>query len=1093
MFFVSLLTLAATLSLIRFWLFPEIDQFRHQLETTLSDRLHHPVHIQKLRASLYQFKPQLRLLGITIGDSDSPLRLREIQVVVNTFTSLEKRHLAIESIRLVGASIEVERTMEGKIKIRGLGNGNQGFPSWLLQDGKIELIKSTLRWHFPSQTASNPLPIWHNVQILLVNHGEEHQLAISFHAPTRGTGQGWLHLHFVGDLQNLEEGQGHFLFGLQDIRLLPFQGILSPLLTHGQWMVSQGHGNMDIIGKWQRRKIEARMGVSLEDIQLQRTNPAFSVSIQRFDASAYVQWTPQGWSLNSPYLRVMGRGVDIASRISLIKTSGRDPDLDIFSLVNQLDLAPLTAQFPIPTNPKLVKWIAMQPFKGSLTGRFLWRGKLSDYPFKLHDGIAEASLHGHDLTIRFLPNWPVIEQADIHLHLLDDKVQINLAQAGFGGIAIGPATGGLELAVPDPTLTIDTAKLLRISDVFTVLQQSPLKKAITNLTNHTDIDGLGNLAIHVDIPLLHARHTKIHGKAYISKASVTIKATPYVLTNLKGNLNFNRYQISTRLHGNYNHHPALMTAKASKQQSHVNVQTRFNANDLPDFIHMAQYLQGESDITVDLLKQGNRPVKISIQTDLIGTSVILPRPIGKPADSKRLLTLSAWLTGSDEISFTFDYEPTHAVFTFNKYTSQISGRIGLNQPPPSPAYSGKNGLIVQGHFERIDLLPWMKLVPKTTGQKTDPLTLKLLDISADHLMLGTKDLGNYRLYAQAKQGNWQGSIATPYGPGKWRSSIRQKQLYLSFERLNFHHLPTLNRASPIREESFSFTHWPTIQLNVLHLDYQNQDMGHLEIRTIAQQQVLNFDLKLSANTHRIEASGSWETHPSVRTQFLGHLTTPSLGDFLKRINHPTALVDTPAQIDFNLNWNAPPYNFSLDQLNGNMQLNLGPGRWLDVEPGAGRIFGLLYLGTLGRRLRLDFSDLFTTGISYDRITGHIRLADGRAFTDDLVIEAVPARIFISGTVDLGARRTDELITVIPNTPLTLGLLHQKQQTQLGKAASQLQRMINTPLDSITQSQYAITGTWDDPVIVRLRRSVPGAILHGIWSGFKNITGNHDTQ
>jgi len=203
------------------------------------------------------------------------------------------------------------------------------------------------------------------------------------------------------------------------------------------------------------------------------------------------------------------------------------------------------------------------------------------------------------------------------------------------------------------------------------------------------------------------------------------------------------------------------------------------------------------------------------------------------------------------------------------------------------------------------------------------------------------------------------------------------------------------------------------------------------------------------------------------------------------------LAETPARADFALNWPASPQQFSLRRLNGHLELDLGAGRWLDVEPGAGRLFGLLYLGTLQRRLRLDFSDLFSSGLSYDHISGHISITNGKAYTDDLIIEAVAARIFISGRVDLVEQRTDELVTVVPNTPLTLGIVGQDQNTQVGKAAGLLQRLINSPLDSITQSQYAITGTWDQPVIIRLRRSVPGTILNGIWSGLKIITGNHD--
>jgi len=1086
--------LAVTLSFVRFWLLPEINQFRYQLESVLSEQLQQPVHIHKLRASLYHFTPQLRLLGITLGDPKRyHVSLREIQVSVNLPACLKQRQLQIESIRLVGATIDMELSPKGRLKIGGLGGAGEGFPAWLLQDGHFELIDSTLHWHLPNSPQSEPKRIWRNFRIQLVNRGEQHHLVLSFHALNHWARQAWLHVRLKGDLRQPLQGRGSFRLSLRDFRLAPLQELLSPLVPLGPWRISKGQGRLDTIGKWQHYDLEAQTVLTLDDIRLQHSNLHFSIAIQRLDTRLNSRLTQHEWHFDTAYLRLQGKGMDLTSRLTLDKLDNEAPELELFTLITRLELSQLNSYLPSDPRGELATWLNTKPFRGRLSGRLLWRGRLTEYPFRGHNGVTEASLDGQDLTIRFLPDWPALEQADIHLRLLNDDLRVKLTQAKFAKATVGPATGRLKIGDPDPRLTIDAYSHPTLSQVFTALRRSPLKGNINNLTEYAEFEGQGHLHMSIDIPLRHALDTRIDGRADIQQTKIALKNAPLALTDIQGKLFFDTQQISTHLTGLFHRHPAVLTATAQEGLVQMTLQTHLNADELPASLPLRRVLQGESDLSVELVKQDNRPIKLTLQSDLTGTSIRLPPPLGKSSAARRPLTLTTWLPEADSIPLTLDYNPFHAVFSLTKNQGAVNGRVGINQPPPPPNRRSRNGIIVAGRLAHLELLPWLDALHDRALGKFDSLSLKTLDLEVGHLMADKQDLGSYRLRAQWTDERWEGQLGTPFGAGKWWSSPDLTQLDIRFESLDFDTLSELGASTPTTSPSLSFALWPAIHMNASRVDYKNRNIGALQLRGIPQRQKLLFDLKLAAPTHQLEASGTWQTNPQVQTRLQGRFTSPALADFLNRINHPTALADTPAQIDFDLHWPASPPQFSLKQLNGYVKLDLGPGRWLDVEPGAGRLFGLLYLGTLQRRLRLDFTDIFASGLSYDHIDGHIRMAGGRAFTDDLVIEAVPARIFINGSVDLVAHRTDELITVIPNTPLTLGLVGENHQSKAGKAAGLLQRMINTPLDSITQSQYAITGTWDDPVILRLRRSVPGTILHGLWSGFKKITGNHDSK
>ncbi|MFX5393235.1 AsmA-like C-terminal region-containing protein, partial [Acinetobacter baumannii] len=62
------------------------------------------------------------------------------------------------------------------------------------------------------------------------------------------------------------------------------------------------------------------------------------------------------------------------------------------------------------------------------------------------------------------------------------------------------------------------------------------------------------------------------------------------------------------------------------------------------------------------------------------------------------------------------------------------------------------------------------------------------------------------------------------------------------------------------------------------------------------------------------------------------------------------------RLEFDAQWPGSPAAFALAGLEGRLTLEVRDGRLLEVEPGAGRVLGLLSLAQLPRRLMLDFRD-----------------------------------------------------------------------------------------------------------------------------------------
>ena len=119
---------------------------------------------------------------------------------------------------------------------------------------------------------------------------------------------------------------------------------------------------------------------------------------------------------------------------------------------------------------------------------------------------------------------------------------------------------------------------------------------------------------------------------------------------------------------------------------------------------------------------------------------------------------------------------------------------------------------------------------------------------------------------------------------------------------------------------------------------------------------------------------------------------PQAGQLLSKLGITKDLTETNADVDFNGMWNAAPYQFSLADLRGKMDVNFKSGRILGIEPGFGRVLGILAMAQWIKRVQLDFSDVFEEGLTFNSIKGHFDLLNGNATTHDLVVDAIPAKI-----------------------------------------------------------------------------------------------------
>lgn len=167
-------------------------------------------------------------------------------------------------------------------------------------------------------------------------------------------------------------------------------------------------------------------------------------------------------------------------------------------------------------------------------------------------------------------------------------------------------------------------------------------------------------------------------------------------------------------------------------------------------------------------------------------------------------------------------------------------------------------------------------------------------------------------------------------------------------------------------------------------------------------------------------------------------------------------------------WPDHPHEFSLDSLSGSLSLAMKDGflKTPDEKTGALRLLAIFNAEALGRRLSLDFSDLYKSGIGYDDFELNAVIDSGRLqFKPALKISGPSSSYEVKGSTDL-AKQTLDLdmevtLPVTSNVPLAALMLG---APQVGGALWLLDKVLGEPLSSITSIDYRVKGTWDDPKV-----------------------------
>jgi len=818
-----------------------------------------------------------------------------------------------------------------------------------------------------------------------------------------------------------------------------------------------------------------------------------------------------GWRLGSPGLRIDGQDLGINARGDLWwQGDGSRPWIDLVAAIDPTAL-PVAKRFWVrrAMPPRLVQWLDGALVGGRIEdGRMLVSGDLDHWPFHGRDGRFEASAHLSQATLKFNPDWPAAAGVDADLAFLADGFTVD-GRGRLGEVAIAQLHAGID-HYKGGALVVQASGGGDAAQLLDVLRHSPLQKRQPDTFANLGASGSAKVGFDLKLPLRPGSAMSIGGDVVLADARLSDQRWKLAFDQVNGRAEYSRAGFHAEgLRVRHDGQPGRLSLRAGdghvRERGNVfeaGLDASLDADALldraPDLAWLKPYLDGRSLWTVGIAipkSQPGKPAPTSLQlrSNLVGTTLDLPEPLRKPAAAALAASVETPLPlGSGDVRVGLGN--VMALRARSSAAGQIGVRavLGANRVEQAAPVSG---LIAIGRAGTLDAIEWIALARGGKGAGGGGMPLQRIDVTAQRLQLLGGSFANTRVVVvpaaagatavRVEGAALDGAVLVPAGNGTiagrfdrfhWQSdparAVGNTALAASASARRTAGFAATSAARVDADADIDPARIPSLALDFADLRIAGATLGTAQLRTRATPAGMRIEqLQARTGKQRIDLSGDWTGRgATARTRLRVDVASDDFGAMLGGFGMGGRLDGGKGTARFDAGWPGSPAAFRLDALDGSLAVDARDGRLLEVEPGAGRVLGLLSLAELPRRLTLDFRDFFSKGFAFNRIGGTLRFNAGVARSEGLVIDGPAAAITIHGVANLRAQSFDQTIEVRPKAGNLLtavgALAGGPVGAAIGAAAS---AVLRKPLGQLGAKTYRVTGPWKEPKVEVISR------------------------
>lgn len=808
-----------------------------------------------------------------------------------------------------------------------------------------------------------------------------------------------------------------------------------------------------------------------------------------------------GWSIALRQLAVANQDAEAQLQGSIDLPGGDvSPQVNLQARIKRGNGAVTSRYLPVGImDEETVAWLDRGIVAGQVSdGAMVLQGPLRQFPFADGSGRFEVKFKVRDGVVDYAEGWPRIEKVQADLTFAGNSLAIH----GRSGKVLASDIKEVRLAIADfsavtPRLTLTGETQGATADLLRFINGSPLQEFLGQVSRDSEASGASRLGLTLDIPLAGDEPITTHGWVGFENSTLNLKQFGVDLAAINGRMGFNGHGIdAVGLKAEVLGQPAevkITTAAQPKGRGDI----LFEASGASRLTALAQrldlpifsYLKGDGPWQGRLvIPHNNNAPTLRITAPLEGTAVTLPEGVGKPASVARPLELQAEF-GEKATLWHFNYGKNRLSGVFEQLHEAGDSRLNraelrLGQAAQLPSAPGFR---VAGHMDHFDYAAWRPILFADEASKgpaggakrgPDGAAVTEVEVGFNSALIFGQPLQQVQLQAHRTPVAWSAQVVSQelagaiLLPDDWKNPLEMElaRLYITAAESG---AANKGKAAPLpspQEEASDPRELPPLRIKSADTRYGKAALGRMELVTARRNsgmeiESLNFDSESAA----IRLQGAWMQggDGKQRSQLSGKLDIHDLGALLSGFGYVETVKNGKGSSNVDLRWSGALTDPSVARLEGSVSFDLKDGRLLEVEPGAGRLFGLLSVQALPRRLTLDFSDLFGKGLAFDSMKGRFDFKDGNAVTRDFVLDGPSAGVELQGRVGLVARDYDQQLKVMPH--LTSGLpLAGMVVGGLGVGAAVLlvERLLKSRIDRATGIRYRVTGSWDAPVMAR---------------------------
>jgi uncharacterized protein (TIGR02099 family) len=815
------------------------------------------------------------------------------------------------------------------------------------------------------------------------------------------------------------------------------------------------------------------------------------IALPVLKSTLYWRRDAQEFLLATSDLELRTHGASLKAKLAWSQPAdGSSPVLTVASSIDEGIVADAPLYFPrqlIP--PPALQWLDRAFVAGHLPHAVaVFEGPVRHFPFRDGAGLFLVRFNVDHATLDYRQDWARLENVAAQVEFRNQGMSVKVTNALAGPLKVDSA----EVRFADfknGEMEVHAAARGDAADALGYLSATPLDALAEHGFSSVQATGAMRCAVDLFFPFKQFDMRRVLVHVDLKDATLKRRGASLGATDIAGSADIDGAQVARAdVRGQVLGGPFQMTAHTPRNRAAMRTQLEFhgtlNAASLRTALELppAVAMDGQTDWR-GVLRMAPEPVRersLHLSSSLTGLELDLPAPLHKSAESS--------LPATVDIQW-----PAPAVTQLRlALGSLVRSDVTLDDNPggmkvaraavwfggAEPAAGEGPALTVGGHIDEFDLAGWLKLAAGAKPEK--PLSSYL---HSAKFTLGRVDyhgaaLNDVTLDLKTEQGGWRVALDGPSVSG--RISLpgpddAQAPWDLEFERLKFGDAaPDATAAATAppppddaeKKPAIDPRALPAIRFHAAELAWGDREFGEVRARIEKLDDGVNLkEITATSASFGASAAGEWRVSGS---HIKGLITSYDVGETLKQLGFAAVLEAKSGDLEFDLSWPGALTDDPLSQAEGRVRVSLGKGQIVGLKPGAGRVLGLASFSELPRRLALDFSDVTDKGFAFDTVRGSFELRDGSANTDDVVVKGPAAEIGLIGRVGLKNRDYDQTAVVTGNVSSTLALPAFAAGPIVGGAALLFTQLFKQPLRGLVRGYYRITGTWDNPIVERIK-------------------------